>query len=77
MCIRDRFNRCMVGIVNFVGQTPWERHPDDERFRVIYCYLSPFNGYSSKKPVSHIDYEIIQKLFVTVLSDDKNYLISA
>lgn len=24
------FNQCVVGIVRFSGQTPWEWHPDDE-----------------------------------------------
>ena len=29
------FNQCMVGIVRFSGQTPWERHPDDELLYVV------------------------------------------
>ena len=29
------FNQCMVGMVRFSGQTPWERHPDDELLYVM------------------------------------------
>jgi mannose-6-phosphate isomerase-like protein (cupin superfamily) len=29
------FNQCMYGMVNFVGETPWEFHPDDEYLQVI------------------------------------------
>jgi mannose-6-phosphate isomerase-like protein (cupin superfamily) len=29
------FNGCMVGIVRFSGQTPWERHPGDEMLYVV------------------------------------------
>jgi mannose-6-phosphate isomerase-like protein (cupin superfamily) len=29
------FNDCMVGIVRFSGQTPWERHPGDELLYVV------------------------------------------
>ena len=29
------FNQCMVGMVRFSGQTPWERHPDDELLYVV------------------------------------------
>ena len=29
------FNQCIVGIVNFSGQTPWERHPDDEFLHIL------------------------------------------
>jgi quercetin dioxygenase-like cupin family protein len=35
MCVLTPFNQCMVGVVNFVGQTPWERHPDDELLHVL------------------------------------------
>ncbi len=30
------FNQCMVGMVRFCGQTPWERHPDDELLYVMH-----------------------------------------
>lgn len=30
------FNQCMLGVVCFSGQTPWERHPDgDELLQVL------------------------------------------
>ena len=29
------FNDCMVGLVRFSGQTPWERHPHDELLYVL------------------------------------------
>jgi hypothetical protein len=29
------FNQCMYGMVNFIGETPWELHPDDEYLQVI------------------------------------------
>jgi len=29
------FNDCMVGVVRFSGQTPWERHPQDELLYVL------------------------------------------
>ncbi|WP_337185619.1 cupin domain-containing protein [Phenylobacterium sp.] len=29
------FNQCMVGLVRFRGETPWERHPDDELLHVL------------------------------------------
>lgn len=29
------FNQCMVGVMRFSGQTPWERHPDDELLYVV------------------------------------------
>lgn len=29
------FNQCMYGMVNFVGETSWEFHPDDEYLQVI------------------------------------------
>jgi quercetin dioxygenase-like cupin family protein len=29
------FNRCTCGMVSFVGETPWEFHPDDEYIQVI------------------------------------------
>jgi len=30
------FNQCMLGVVRFSGQTPWERHPDgDELLQVL------------------------------------------
>jgi mannose-6-phosphate isomerase-like protein (cupin superfamily) len=35
MRILDRLNQCLVGIVNFVGQTPWERHLDDELLYIL------------------------------------------
>jgi mannose-6-phosphate isomerase-like protein (cupin superfamily) len=35
MQILNDFNQCMVGIVNFSGLTPWERHPDDEFLQVL------------------------------------------
>ncbi len=30
MSMLGEFNQCFVGLANFVGQTPWEWHPDDE-----------------------------------------------
>ncbi|MGH7343093.1 MAG: cupin domain-containing protein [Candidatus Rokuibacteriota bacterium] len=30
MRILAGFNQCMVGLVRFEGETPWERHPEDE-----------------------------------------------
>ncbi|MCH8543224.1 MAG: cupin domain-containing protein [Alcanivorax sp.] len=29
------FNQCMMGLVNFSGRTPWERHPDDELLHIL------------------------------------------
>src|SRR5262245_41219353 len=29
------FNQCMVGVIRFAGETPWERHPDDEMLYVV------------------------------------------
>ncbi len=29
------FNQCMVGVVRFAGETPWERHPDEELLHVL------------------------------------------
>ncbi len=29
------FNQCMIGLIRFSGQTPWERHPDDEFLQVL------------------------------------------
>ncbi|WP_019505037.1 cupin domain-containing protein [Pleurocapsa sp. PCC 7319] len=29
------FNQCIYGMVNFIGETPWELHPDDEYLQVI------------------------------------------
>ncbi len=29
------FNQCMAGLVRFSGQTPWERHPDDELLHIL------------------------------------------
>ena len=29
------FNQCVHGMVNFMGQTPWELHPDDEYLQII------------------------------------------
>lgn len=29
------FNDCMVGLVSFSGDTPWERHPDDELLYIL------------------------------------------
>lgn len=29
------FNQCMVGVIRFTGETPWERHPDDEMLYVV------------------------------------------
>lgn len=28
-------NRCAIGLVRFSGETPWERHPDDELIHVL------------------------------------------
>lgn len=28
-------NRCVLGLVRFSGQAPWERHPDDELLHVL------------------------------------------
>jgi quercetin dioxygenase-like cupin family protein len=29
------FNHCMVGLVRFEGETPWERHPEDELLHLL------------------------------------------
>ncbi|MDP3208488.1 MAG: cupin domain-containing protein [Rhodoglobus sp.] len=29
------FNRCMVGVIRFSGETPWERHVEDELLYVV------------------------------------------
>lgn len=29
------FNQCAVGLVRFAGETPWERHQDDELLSVL------------------------------------------
>jgi mannose-6-phosphate isomerase-like protein (cupin superfamily) len=29
------FNRCMVGVIRFSGETPWERHLEDELLYVV------------------------------------------
>jgi quercetin dioxygenase-like cupin family protein len=29
------FNACTAGVVRFSGETPWERHPDDEFLHVL------------------------------------------
>lgn len=29
------FNGCVVGLTRFRGETPWERHPDDELLQVL------------------------------------------
>ncbi|MCC5903762.1 MAG: cupin domain-containing protein [Halomonas sp.] len=31
----SNFNQCMMGLVNFSGCTPWERHPDDELLHIL------------------------------------------
>jgi len=35
MRVITSFNQCMVGMVRFAGETPWERHPDDELLHVL------------------------------------------
>lgn len=35
MLFLGTFNQCMYGMVNFIGKTPWELHPDDEYLQVI------------------------------------------
>ncbi|MEO0935196.1 MAG: hypothetical protein AAFY21_16055 [Cyanobacteria bacterium J06641_2] len=35
MKILGNFNKCMVGMVNFSGLTPWERHQDDELLQIV------------------------------------------
>jgi quercetin dioxygenase-like cupin family protein len=35
MRVLTLFNQCMVGMVSFSGETPWERHPDDEFLQVL------------------------------------------
>ena len=35
MKIFGSFNQCMVGMVSFLGSTPWERHQDDELLQII------------------------------------------
>jgi quercetin dioxygenase-like cupin family protein len=35
MKIFGAFNQCMIGVVGFCGQTPWERHPDDELLQIL------------------------------------------
>jgi mannose-6-phosphate isomerase-like protein (cupin superfamily) len=35
MRVLTTFNQCAVGMVNFSGQTPWERHPDDELLHIL------------------------------------------
>jgi mannose-6-phosphate isomerase-like protein (cupin superfamily) len=45
--IFGRLNQCMLGVVRFAGQPPWERHPDgDELLHVLdgelaLCVLAP------------------------------------
>lgn len=29
------FNQCVYGMVNFMGKTPWELHPDDEYLQIV------------------------------------------
>ncbi|MBW4630797.1 MAG: cupin domain-containing protein [Iphinoe sp. HA4291-MV1] len=35
MHVLTPFNQCAVGVVGFSGQTPWERHPDDELLHIL------------------------------------------
>ena len=35
MRILTAHNHCMVGLVHFSGNTPWERHPEDELLHVL------------------------------------------
>jgi mannose-6-phosphate isomerase-like protein (cupin superfamily) len=35
MRLLGTFNQCMYGIVNFIGKTPWELHPDDEYLQIV------------------------------------------
>jgi quercetin dioxygenase-like cupin family protein len=35
MRILTGFNGCMVGVVRFEGETPWERHRDDELLHLL------------------------------------------
>lgn len=29
------FNECMIGMIRFQGETPWEIHPDDELLHIL------------------------------------------
>jgi quercetin dioxygenase-like cupin family protein len=29
------FNQCLLGVVRFAGQTPWERHPDGDELLYV------------------------------------------
>jgi quercetin dioxygenase-like cupin family protein len=35
MRVLGPFNQCVVGLVRFSGQTPWERHAEDELLHVL------------------------------------------
>ncbi|WP_394825492.1 cupin domain-containing protein [Pendulispora albinea] len=35
MRILGKFNQCMPGLTRFCGESPWERHPDDELLFVL------------------------------------------
>ncbi len=35
MQMLSSFNRCAIGLVRFSGETPWERHLDDEFLHVL------------------------------------------
>lgn len=30
-----KFNQCIHGMVSFIGETPWEFHPDDEYLQIV------------------------------------------
>jgi quercetin dioxygenase-like cupin family protein len=30
-----KFDQCIVGVIQFTGETPWERHPGDELLYVV------------------------------------------
>ncbi|MEA5505347.1 cupin domain-containing protein [Halotia wernerae UHCC 0503] len=35
MKMLGNFNQCIMGLVYFLGSTPWERHPDDELLQIL------------------------------------------
>ena len=33
--VLENFNTCMAGVIRFSGESPWERHPEDELLLVL------------------------------------------
>ena len=33
--VLENFNTCMTGLIRFSGESPWERHPEDELLLVL------------------------------------------